>query len=223
MSTQGVGSGSAGLTRSDRTVESKVTADSSFENRQSFWAWATLKDRAIADFNFYLKVLMVVFILSLSLEAWLITVVFSKKIISIVLQVLIIFGLIHTFLNIIAVKILQSRLSLNACVFSCINTFIVLAIYCAQILVGETYYKTSQIEFRIVFAVNILQIIAGFGSMMVMYRFWEYLMYNHDFTENNSEEASGRSSRMASLMDEEARNPVAFEGKRLTDALLLQE
>jgi hypothetical protein len=206
------------VTSSSRTVASKV--ESMFDGRMSVWALVTFRDRNINDFNFYLKLLMLANIMSLCLEVWLITVIFSNKVLNIVLQVLCIFAAVHATLNIVAVKILQSRLSLNACVISCINTFVVLAIFVAQILVGNIYYKPSQREFAAVFVVNILQIASQFVAMMVMYRFWEYLMYNHDFGGDDSQSESGRSSRMASMMEEELNNPTGFTGKRMSDALL---
>jgi hypothetical protein len=98
-----------------------------------------------------------------------ITVVFAKKIVSIVLQILCIFGAVHATLNIISAKVLQSRLSLNICIFSCLNSFIVLAIFVAQILVGNIYYNTRQTEFFVVFIVNIIQIVVQFVAMVIMY------------------------------------------------------
>jgi hypothetical protein len=45
-------------------------------------------------------------------------------------------------------------------------------------------------------------------------------MYNHDFGGDDGFSDSGRSSRIASMIDEELNNPSAFAGKRISEALL---
>ena len=170
-------------------------------SRRSLWSRVTFKDRTLPEFQFCLRVLIALHVISAGLEIYVIFTVFSaKRIFQITLQVLCILGVIHSSLSAVLVRNLIYKLSKNVCLVVLVNTLLVVVLFCAQIIVGNTYYSPTAKEFFIIFIVNIAQIAFQVTALVLIYRFWQYLMYNHDFS-NGAEDNDSDSDSHTSLRD----------------------
>ena len=98
------------------------------------------------------------------------------------------------FVNAVICLWLVFSLTKQLCIYSVLCSLVSMILFVIILIYGSLTLKFDSPDEHINLSVNIVQLVIQLFPMVIMYRFWEYLTFNHDF-----ESSLGSSSSNSSL------------------------
>lgn len=148
----------------------------------------TFKNRTLREYQTLLFLVSIMHIFCAAVEGWIVWTIFSDKTpVSMTLKGLCLLAATLAFINSIIAHVMIKKLSKNLCIFSGLVVFAVGTLFVVQIVLDDSYNRSIDLQFLLVFIANILQIFFQAFALIILYRYWQYLMYNHEFSDDESE------------------------------------